>query len=347
MIRLKRVLPLEFNYILKNSFKILFQKKSNIVIKEKNIYFLDSPSYGNIGDQAIAFSMRKFMKEYFPEYNQIEFLEDTFISYVKWIKRHIKLDDIICLNGGGNMGVLYQKYEAIRRFIIKQFPNNKIIIFPQTMDYENSKYGLYEKRRSAKIYCRHNNLMIMAREERTFNEMKNNYNINQVILCPDIVLYLNYKNLNTKRENELGICLRNDNEKIIDEGAMLQEAKQLGNNISTQYKELNGINNSNREKIIKEKLLEISSFKRVITDRLHGMIFAYITNTPCIAMPNSNGKVQGVYKWIKGKGSTIFKEKFDNNWIIDVENQSLENEFYILSKKINRFIKGDNLNGKN
>lgn len=37
----------------------------------------------------------------------------------------------------------------------------------------------------------------------------------------------------------------------------------------------------------------------VITDRLHAMIFAAITETPCIAMDNKSKKVKGVYEWIR------------------------------------------------
>lgn len=42
-----------------------------------------------------------------------------------------------------------------------------------------------------------------------------------------------------------------------------------------------------------------ASSRVVITDRLHGMIFAAITGTPCVVLSNSNHKIQGVYEWIK------------------------------------------------
>lgn len=38
----------------------------------------------------------------------------------------------------------------------------------------------------------------------------------------------------------------------------------------------------------------------VITDRLHGMIFCYITNTPCLVFQNNIYKVRETYEWIKG-----------------------------------------------
>ncbi|MNE93367.1 putative pyruvyl transferase EpsI [compost metagenome] len=44
----------------------------------------------------------------------------------------------------------------------------------------------------------------------------------------------------------------------------------------------------------------------MITDRLHGMIFAAITSTPCIALGNYNYKVVGSYEWIKHLGYIKF-----------------------------------------
>ena len=37
----------------------------------------------------------------------------------------------------------------------------------------------------------------------------------------------------------------------------------------------------------------------VITDRLHGMLLATITNTPCLAFEKKKKKVSGVYQWIQ------------------------------------------------
>ena len=45
--------------------------------------------------------------------------------------------------------------------------------------------------------------------------------------------------------------------------------------------------------------MQFSSSKLVVTDRLHGMIFSAITNTPCICFDNKNGKVSAQYEWIR------------------------------------------------
>ena len=42
-----------------------------------------------------------------------------------------------------------------------------------------------------------------------------------------------------------------------------------------------------------------SAWRFPIKFRLHGMIMSVITDTPCIAMNNTSGKVKGVYDTIK------------------------------------------------
>lgn len=336
---IKNILPIEINFKLKN-FLNRGEKKLISWNQEDNqnyVYFLDTPEYGNLGDQAIAFAMMKFMHDFFPEYKQREVLENHIYHNLKNLKKTIKSTDIICLTGGGNMGILYQKYEAIRRIIIKNFPNNKIIIFPQTIDYGKTKYGISEFKRAIKIYNNHKNLTLLAREEKSYKIMKNNFKNCNVLLCPDIVLYLDYFDLCKKRENSIGICLRDDKEKAIS-SKDLEKIYTLNckiNKVSTTLNNQKEINMNNRKKIIEDKLLEISKNSYFITDRLHGMIFAFITNTNCIALPNSNGKVEGVYNWIKNKGKIKFERSFDGKFIeTNQKNLSLESEFAILASKI-------------
>lgn len=59
------------------------------------------------------------------------------------------------------------------------------------------------------------------------------------------------------------------------------------------------ISTNNRSNALIKKLREFSRARIVVTDRLHAMVFAAITGTPCVAFDNSSKKVSGVYEWIK------------------------------------------------
>ena len=56
------------------------------------------------------------------------------------------------------------------------------------------------------------------------------------------------------------------------------------------------------------KYIKFRECELVITDRIHGMIFAAITGTPCIALSNYNYKVKGTYEWIKNLGYIKFTD---------------------------------------
>jgi pyruvyl transferase EpsI len=71
------------------------------------------------------------------------------------------------------------------------------------------------------------------------------------------------------------------------------------------------INSLNRNICVREKMQEFCDSKLVITDRLHGMIFATITGTPCIVFGNNHHKVRESYEWIKYLPYIEFVESVD------------------------------------
>ena len=96
------------------------------------------------------------------------------------------------------------------------------------------------------------------------------------------------------------LCMRDDKEKTIACG---QQIRNLIAESGLQYKETSTvldiqIPHGMDEKYVWDKLDEFAKAKLVITDRLHGMIFAALTMTPCVAFNNISKKVEGVYRWI-------------------------------------------------
>ena len=107
------------------------------------------------------------------------------------------------------------------------------------------------------------------------------------------------------------------------------------------------INSNKRKKVIYKKLKKFAKSKIVITDRLHGMIFAYLTQTPCIVFSNYNHKVKGVYDWLKSNTNTIIYETEIENLengidkILNIKEEGKTKQskfdFTSLSKKISKF----------
>lgn len=315
---LKQILPIETNYKLRHLQE--WKKNSHpdyisldMLKANKRVFFLDVPAYGNLGDQAIAYAMETFIARILPDYTQIEITEDKLPAYLKWLKATVKENDLICLTGGGNMGVMYQRYESVRRLILSIFPQNPIVIFPQTFDYGETPYALKELNRAKLVYGSASKLVLCARDEESYEGMKENFPNVKIVFCPDIVLSLDYRNQFNKTD-EVGICLRNDAEGVVGTGDLEKLAATFPRYVllSTTNNNDAVINFQNRKGIVEKKLQEFGTKRLIITDRLHGVIFAFITGTPVIALPNTNGKVEKVCRYLSPNGNVIFTKSVDD-----------------------------------
>jgi pyruvyl transferase EpsI len=123
----------------------------------------------------------------------------------------------------------------------------------------------------------------------------------RVKLVPDMVLSLSQ--LSHSARNGCLLVLRKDREKTIADTVVMEIIKIC----SSLFDVVNktdmvvpyGVMPKNRETELARKWEEFQKAELVITDRLHGMIFAAITETPCIVLDSMSPKVRGCYEWIK------------------------------------------------
>ena len=271
--------------------------------RKKKIFLLGTPEHGNLGDHLIALSEKIFFENYFPDY---EFFDCT-MPFAKdctdILQRTVRQEDILCLCGGGWLGTKWKHNEDFVRKIIKTFQKNPVVILPQTVYYENSEAYARE---GAEIYAKHKRLLVCVREKASYRFMIDNgfSKVDNTLLMPDFaLLYQGYKaDINT-RESLIQICLRTDVEKIVPDDMAYLIREKAGRvariqNITTNIGP-EKVGTDKREAKVLEKLSEISKGRLLVTDRLHAMIFAAITGTPCLAFDNATHKVKGVYEWIK------------------------------------------------
>ncbi len=318
-----------------------WRNKGKFARKNKNrIYLIGTPSHGNLGDHAIALGEVEFIKRYFHEYELIEITEDDFNESILPIKRTVKNDDIFFLTGGGNLGDVYILDEKIRRKTIQLFSNNKIIIFPQTIYFSNSIYGHFQQYITKIIYSMHKKLTICLREEYSLEIAKKIFSKNKLLLAPDMALFLNTYCRKADGNNIL-VLLRSDSESTMDESTRMSLVDDIKNIAKNTQREVILSDTTVKKNIHMEerereflKLIEIfHESKTAITDRLHGMILAMITGTPCVVLPNYNYKVKGVYDaWLKEIAYIYFcDEKINTNKAVS----HLKNpEKYYMSDKI-------------
>ncbi len=107
----------------------------------KRIITLCVPRHGNSGDIAIALAQRKLLATKFPEYVLIELPGELCRDYPHIIVHNLNESDILIINGGSWFGSLWKHSEIEVLKILRHFPNNMIIIMPQTIYYFDNKQG--------------------------------------------------------------------------------------------------------------------------------------------------------------------------------------------------------------
>ena len=239
------------------------------------------------------------------DYEYFEILMPMYHTQKKIIKNTVTPEDLVVISGGGWMGNLWIHNECVIREIVQNYPNNKIIILPQTVYYTSDELGEKEYRITNEILKKHSNLHIFVRERKSYNFIKQKFEFtgnSDVYLVPDMVLY--GKNIITKgkctgHEKVINVCIREDCEseqENIDD--FYEKIKQNYNirKVSTVIKS---------PVVLRKRIGELqkswetfANAEITITDRLHAMLFSVLNGTPCIVLNNKTGKVFGVADWL-------------------------------------------------
>lgn len=293
------------NFNINKSYEKYFSKLKTRKQK-RNIFVLGTPLHGNLGDHLIAAAERQFFGEFLSEYAFVDIPMPVFARCKNKLKHLVSKDDIVVISGGGWLGSLWLHNENYVRDMVKTFKNNKIIIMPQTVFYEDNEVSKKELLISKEIYCKHKHLYFCLRDKKSYDYVVENSLVLDSSKCfflPDMAL--NYKStlkFEQERRNAL-VCFRKDREKVLSDKEEQSIREHIWSRGITTYDTttvyLYGVSLGNREREIESKLKEYGSAKIVVTDRLHSMIFAALSHTPCVALDNVTGKVSGVYEWIK------------------------------------------------
>ncbi len=293
-----RLSCIKFKLKSKKAFKMARKDKKKIAI------ILATPTHGNLGDQAIVYSEKRFLNSLgFSNRQIIEIQNEYYLAYNDVLLDFVHQDDTIVVDGGGNLGTLWSYEDDKITQILSEYKHNKIIVFPQTMYYDDSEQAKKRIEKNRKVYYECNDLTISFRDAASYEFAKSTFPEINSIFCPDIVMSITDLNYDFERKDVL-LCFREDLEKIVTDSSIEKLKKSLKSkgldfrNTSTLVPGY--VSFENREAILNDKWKEFASAKLVITDRLHAMIFSAINSTPCISIDNLSKKVSGSYKWLDG-----------------------------------------------
>ncbi len=246
----------------------------------------------NLGDHAQALLIRQWIKRQWPE---AHFSEYDIRQTDELVQEHLGPDDLIILCSGGNVGDVWIEAEHTRRKILETFTANPILSLPQTIDFHDRS----ELETSKRIYNAHPNLTFCARDAYSYALAREYFSRAKILLVPDVVL--THKHDRPLQRNGVLLCLRGDVQSALQQSqrdeikAQCEADGFAGRFMDTRIH----VPIPNREIACREAWDSFAASEGVITDRLHGAIFAMITNTPCVILPVDNHKISEAHFWLR------------------------------------------------
>ena len=264
----------------------------------------------------------RILKDYFPDHAIIEIPRDYLTGELGKIfnalgfGKRIRQDDVIFLNGGGNLGNLWVNEENLRRSLIKTFADNKLVVFPQSIYFSADDAGRRELATSQQIYNAHKDFHLMTRDENSFSLAQKIFPQIHNYLLPDAATALQglLDDVDVERKGVLFV-LRGDKEKARDDDAIQRLQKYFAEkNIPFDVTDtiIDGkVTADNRAEKVRDVLMKIRKSKLVVTDRFHGVIFSFVTRTPVLAFKSFDTKISSGIKWFKNLPSIFYAEGQD------------------------------------
>jgi pyruvyl transferase EpsO len=244
--------------------------------------------------------------------------------------KHLRPGTILLFHGGGNFGDIWPVHGQIRRKAIAMFPNQKCIILPQTIYYQKERNLLDE----AAFYAKYPNVTICARDNKSFEILKNYFPNNPSLLVPDMAFCMDMKRYKRTHNPHGAVFVRRTDKEInnevdyqhVPEDANVSDWLFLGN--SKEYERQKDIvkwasrfdcrlgtdwkhkwldlywQNVLRPLNVNTAISFLDRYEQIYTTRMHAAILSVILGKEDITLFDNS----------YGKSSSFF-----NTWLSDVE----------------------------
>lgn len=296
--------------------------------------FIDFPHHANVGDSAIWLGEMAYLKS---RNCKVTHICDA-SNYNAQAMRAAVGHNIILITGGGNFGDLYPNHQNLRERVIREFPDNRIIQFPQSIHFADAG----NLTRSQAILSQHKDFHFVVRDTVTLQLAQQNYK-NPTYLCPDMALMLDLKQLRSQsKTSDVVILSRVDEEKAshfsskvgmqlncvvmdwLDEPEPKHEwlydwsHRHLGWGSSKvppfilNKLALVAANAMARQRLARGLGL-LGQGKVVVTDRLHAIILSWLGGTPVFYVDNNYNKLSNfINTWLKDSPGLVRCASFED-----------------------------------
>jgi exopolysaccharide biosynthesis predicted pyruvyltransferase EpsI len=293
---------------LKLQFRILF-------CFNKKTFVVCYPTHPNLGDQAQLMCTDIWLKKNYPDYTifHLGYFTPTInlcsvhrnfthaLFYLtSWLILKLKVgkNDFFIGHSGYFMIDHHNGWKMFVE-IMRMFPNNRLIIFPQTINFYEPVVRQIVKREFAKA----TNVTLLCRDYVSHQKAKELFPDTHLLLFPDIVTSLIGVKRYTKNREGILFCMRDpDNFETLYSASDIKSLMNRFGDIKKSKTDttLNipwQVMDKKREKLINDLIEEMASYQVVITDRYHGTIFSAIASTPVIVVSSADHKLSSGVKW--------------------------------------------------
>jgi exopolysaccharide biosynthesis predicted pyruvyltransferase EpsI/nitroreductase len=311
----------------------------------------------SIGDHAQTLAVEKFLSEKFSDFEIRKFYRyemDAFFT------SDLNKNDLIFIQSSGDFGDLYPEWHTIRKHIVSAYPENRIVQLPVSVYYRSP--ARFEEDKI--FFSDKHNFLVLCRTMKDYDLLSGNFGC-KVRFFPDFAFYLKPELTGSVREGVL-VVLRKDAESsyriqsyetlvaywlkrfrlvgrilrkfnhlvlfrlvsAVKEWQLLQSLKKKYGRVVAKDVQIADVDLSdeNREAVITDVLNYYQEFKVVLTDRFHALVFAYLTNTPSVAL---KGKIDRKTSFVKRDFAKYFSN-FRNivNEAFSKNHRSVETIYY-------------------
>ncbi|QIA24401.1 MAG: exopolysaccharide biosynthesis protein [Mesorhizobium sp.] len=286
---------------------------------DEPLAILDFPDIRNCGDSAIWLGEMAYLKDRY----------DKRPAYVSRM-RDFSAEDLeravptgpIFIHGGGNFGDLWITHQDFRERVLEQFPNRRIIQFPQSIHYKSQE----RRERSARIIGGHKNFVLLVRDEESKAFAEKHFDC-EVRLCPDMAFCIGALEPEASEFPVLAM-LRADLEKagdadrsaypdipmedwITESARQVRVAKAIGaasallalKPAEVRLRKLDAAAHNRFRRGIRQ----ISRGRAIVTDRLHVHICSLLIGRPHAVLDNSYGKIRRFMAAFSGGSDLSYK----------------------------------------
>ena len=272
------------------------------------VALVDFPDYTNVGDSLIWLGSLEALKLLGVE-------APVYVASQRTYRRQEMAravgDGVICLQGGGNLGDLWPAHQEFREQVIRDFPANRIIQLPQSVEFSSPR----ALERARRVFGAHRDLTILVRTERSYARAEVFGVPTQ--LCPDLGMVVGMLDRPLHPTHDAVLLARTDHEsqglpleivppwvKRVDwVGQPGGFALRMMATLYQRPKLWRAVTGASRHILFRSAARRrlqygidlLASGRVVLTDRLHGHVLATLLGLPHCVMDSQYGKVRALW----------------------------------------------------